>query len=129
MARVGVWTRRRVYARSSIMTESMQCNSCQQSFDNLSMRNNHVKTVHQKAGRVTYSNVTEKRIERGMNGTFTCIFNDEFSLGNSLQRHAKRCQAEENAFTDSNRREEGSKIDVEINELPFDCIGNSIFRS
>ena len=109
------------------MTESMRCNSCQQSFDNLSMRNNHVKTVHQKSVRATYSNGTTKRIKRGINGTFTCICNDEFSLGNSLRRHAKRCQAETLASTDSNRRDEGREINVDISDLPFDCIGSSPF--
>jgi putative aminopeptidase FrvX len=110
-----------IYA--NIMTESIRCNSCQRSFDNLSIWNNHVKAIHQKSVGVTYSNGTTKRIERGINGTFMCICNNEFSFGDALRRHAKKCRVEEEAFVSSHGGDEGSEIDVEINDLPFDCIG------
>lgn len=48
--------------KMDIMTQSIQCNLCQQSFDDLSMRNNHVKAVHQKSVGVIYSNGVKKRI-------------------------------------------------------------------
>lgn len=108
------------------MTESIRCNSCPQSFDSLSMRNNHVKAIHQKSVRVTYSDGTMKRIERGINGTFTCICNNDFSFGDALRRHAKKCQVEQEAFLNLSREEKRSEIDTEVSDLPSDCIGNSL---
>ena len=108
------------------MAQLIQCNTCQRSFNDRSTWNNHVKAMHQKSVRATYLNGTIKRIERGMNGMFTCICDSEFSLGNSLRRHAKMCHREDVALTDSNGGEEGSEIDVEISDLPFDCVGISL---
>jgi len=78
------------------------------------MRNNHVKAVHQKSVGVTYSNGVKKQIGRSTNGLFTCICNREFSLGDSLRRHAKMCEVEKETFIDSNQGEEGNEIDVEL---------------
>ena len=117
----------------------LSCHTCGEIFRSKSTHKDHVKRVHQKSVTATFPRDVIKTIDRGIDGKFECFCGKSFLLPRSFREHAKVCDDS----TDDIMWNDGTDISMElndedmterenlptqrlVNDLPFDCIGNSL---
>jgi len=114
---------------------------CIEIFRSLSKYKYHVKRVHQNMVTVKFSENIVKVISRDTDGKFKCFCDGVFLLPRSICDHAKSCSSDDDRtvvdMTESMElsenmmdRNDGEDIVAEraINNLPIDCIGNSVCK-
>jgi len=119
----------------------LSCITCQEIFKDRSQLRYHVRQVHQSRVKVTFPDGKTVNIKGGSNGLFECVCHKSFPLPDSLRRHTKSCNDDRGTMemgiaSMSMEGNEGSVTEGDdgedlpigrlVNDLPFDCIGNSL---
>ena len=81
-----------------MVDKQFPCNMCGAIFPNRASCKNHVRNIHQAKVQATFPRDRVEVIKRSPEGEFKCICGKNFSLPDSVRRHAKTCMAMEGAL-------------------------------